>query len=166
MESELHLILMKRGMVLSGCQTDPLRGKSMALTSRRFETLSRRRTKRKLTMAQHILLIILFYHRHVKIDCPLSKHPRSRDWGQPVLVYPSAQRDKEKNSQLGKAKPHKRQSAEERMCHGCRFGNKRTLEKMRQNPINTASGESRKTPWCFLWPTPPKTYSQALMLQL
>lgn len=40
-----------------------------------------------------------------------------------------------------------RQKAEERMCHGCLYGNKLTLEKMRQNPINTAAGESRKTPW-------------------
>lgn len=40
-----------------------------------------------------------------------------------------------------------RQKAEERMCHGCLYGNKLTLEKMRQNPINTAAGKRRKPLW-------------------
>lgn len=49
------------------------------------------------------------------------------------------------------------------MCHGCLDGNKLTLEKMRQNPINTAAGKSRKTLWDSQWPTHPKnTHTQGL----
>lgn len=48
------------------------------------------------------------------------------------------------------------------MCHGCLYGNKLTLEKMRQNPINTAAGKSRKTPWDSQWPTHPRTHTRRL----
>ena len=45
---------------------------------------------------------------------------------------------------------------------GCLYGNKLTLEKMRQNPINTAAGKSRKTPWDSQWPTHPRTHAHRL----
>lgn len=48
------------------------------------------------------------------------------------------------------------------MCHGCLYGNKLTLEKMRQNPINTAAGKSRKTPSDSQWPTHPRTHTHKL----
>lgn len=66
--NEFHIIPMMRGMVFSGCQTDPQGGRSMIQGGWRFERLSRRHGKLKSSATMFIYPLTLMNHNDISQD--------------------------------------------------------------------------------------------------